>query len=104
MTTQKCTDVKFRAFRDIRCPRDAKPNETLCGIHLAAKRRREQNTAKMLANMDAGQAALDRAKAACEALKEHGITAWPHYDTKHTGNVIVKPDEVLGALAFGREQ
>lgn len=44
-----------------------------------------------------------RARWACNALAEHGITAEPVYDTTigaYTGAVAVDPDQVLAVLAY----
>jgi hypothetical protein len=104
-TTNTCTEMVHRPWSITRCPRAAK-EDGLCGIHLAAKRKREATQEKWQARNADRDKKLRAAKAACAALAERGIAATPHYDhalgrrseSGHTGKVVVDPEAILAAL------
>lgn len=80
------------------CGRPIK-DDGLCGIHLAAKRKREANHEAWQRKMAESQDAHATARAACARLAEMGIKAHPHYSSfrngGHTGGVVIEsPAEV----------
>ena len=73
---------------DTRCARAVK-DEGLCGIHLAAKRKRAENAEKARQKFEAEQARLTAARTACEKIPG----SLPHYGAYSTdgydGRIVV---------------
>jgi hypothetical protein len=103
--TTTCTELIHRDWSIDPCPRPAK-EEGLCGIHLAAKRKREANAAEWSARAAKLDANHRAAETACAKLAERGISATPYYspafgrraDAGYTGDVVVDPEAILAAL------
>ena len=102
-----CTERVYREgyWRSGLCKNSSKTVEQLemglCGLHLAAVRRREK---KRLSDEVARSADAKRAQEAalsCDVLKRHGIEALPHWvrsqgaiALRHTGGVTLPPGAV----------
>ena len=89
MTTPTCSEVMFADRHRERCARAVK-DEGLCGIHLAAKRKRAANTVKRDQKFEAEQGRLKAARAACEKIPG----SLPHYGTfsgsGYDGHIVVR--------------
>ena len=94
------------------CGRDGKElvdDEWLCGIHLAALRRREAAQQAFANAQDGSSDNAKRARTACDILAELDIAASPHYHSDptsirqsgYTGRIVVDPQELFRALGIG---
>ena len=73
--TPTCREmVRIDSWHDARCTRAIK-DEGLCGIHLAAKRKRAENTVKATQKFEAENARHKAAQTACEKI----AGSMPHY-------------------------
>lgn len=85
-----------------RCGNKAK-EDGLCGVHLAARRKIAENERKRVEARDAEQRLLDATDVKIAVLASLGIAATPHWSSvrqKHTGKIVVDPDELLTALGL----
>ena len=85
-----------------------KDGNWLCGIHLAAERRRAANDESWKNDRDASDANHERAKMALEVLEELGIDASVHYhyglrlkESGYTGKILIDPQELFKAMGIG---
>jgi hypothetical protein len=117
MSETKCSEtvVETSGFGVRRCHRIPRTEEQiearLCGLHLAARRRREKGDAKRNQRDAESDAVHKQASAWCEELSRHGINARPHYDSlsspgRYTGKVVAEPVEIMNALgkAYGMDR
>lgn len=94
------------------CGRDGREpvaGEWLCGVHLAALRRREASQQAFAKARQGSSENEKRARTACDILAELDITATPHYHSDpgsirrsgHTGKIVVDPQDLFKALGIG---
>ena len=84
------------------CSRDGKEATEegwLCGIHLAAYRRRKANDIKRKVEWDASEDNRRRSEYAVDILQELGVDGRAHYDAtftnRYTGKVIIDAQDLL---------
>lgn len=102
-----CTKRVHSDGRDVQgrpCGRPAK-EEGLCGIHLAALRKRDKGLADMRESWASEERKSKELDALIAALAEFGIEAGKHVGWRSatlTGNVTVDPAQLLAVLRAAR--
>jgi hypothetical protein len=101
MTDETCQERVSNGARSVSFHTCGKPvkEEGLCGVHLAARRRREANDAKRDLEWRQDRKRKDLAQDICNRLAAMGIDADPHFSAgigaRYTGKIVVNNPEAL---------
>ena len=106
-----CDEYIYQGRLSFRCGRPIKDETTgLCGIHAAAKRKRNANDRTRADRRAANELVREQAQAHCDKLEGLGIDATPNYNPfgrgggLYTGGVDIRnPDALLELLLHQME-
>lgn len=107
-TTTTCPQTVYTDSRDVRGHRCGRPvkDEGLCGVHLAGKRRRQENDAARATERAEDDQREAAAQALCDRLRALGIRAHPHYAShptrmgRYTGGIALDAEHSTALVAL----